>query len=292
MRVLVLGVGKSGTTALLHKLAASIPDCRTYAGGRPGKHRTQHPNAVFKHTLNEKKGRSGEVFRRHLESAHYDKKIWIARDPRDRAVSALLYRWYAGLNKDRRQYLECLALVQEKEREPRCLPFHRLYCFSGEGARPDTLEQMVTSETAFQRRLERFVRGLGNDWFLFRYEDMVEQRFDALNAYLGRQVQGEAEVPPSEQRIVRRKSHGDWRHWFTEEDCSVFRPIFAPYMDLVGYDSSDWSLSPEPYLDPRFGSQYMQKLARRDPRDSMRRLRKRISSFAGRRIASMLGSGG
>lgn len=291
MKVLVLGVGKSGTTAFLHKLAASIPDCRAYAGGRPGKHPTHHPNAVFKHTLNEKKGRGGEVFRRHLETAHYDKKIWIARDPRDRAVSALLYRWYSGLNKDRRQYLECLALVREKEREPRSVPFHRLYCLSGEGARPDTLEEMVASETAFQRRLERFVRGLGNDWFLFRYEDMVEQRFEALNAYLGQEVEGEAEVPHTEQRIVRRKSYGDWRHWFTEEDCPIFRPIYAPYMDLVGYDSTDWSLSSEPHLDPRFGSQYMQKLARRDPLDSMRRLRKRIGSFAGRRIASIVGNG-
>jgi len=290
MKILVLGVGKSGTTALLYKLATSIPDCRTYSGGRPGKHPTHHPNAVFKHTLSEKKGRTGEVFRRHLETAHDDRKIWIARDPRDRAVSALLYRWYSGLKKDRRQYLECLALVREKELEPRSVPFHRLYCLSGDGDRPNTLEEMVASETAMCRDLEHFVRGLGNDWSLFKYEDMVDRRFDALNAFLGWEVQSEAEVPPTEQRIVRRKSYGDWRHWFTEEDCSVFRPIYAPYMELIGYDSSDWSLSPGPSIDPRFASQYMEKLARRDPLDSMRRLRKRIGSFVGKRITSMLGS--
>lgn len=40
-----------------------------------------------------------------------------------------------------------------------------------------------------------FVTNLDDDWFLYKYEAMVDQEFADLNTYLGFDVKTEAEVP-------------------------------------------------------------------------------------------------
>lgn len=287
MRIFVLGLGKSGTTALLHKLAASIPNARAYSGGTPGRHRTSHDSAVIKHTFNPDKGRTFDVFRRHFAEQRYDRKIWIARDPRDQAISAFLYRWYWALGKDPGQYRACLARVREKERAPRSVPFHELFRFHGEGGTPQSRAEMSAAQTRCYEAMQAFVAGLGEDWLIFRYEDMVDARFEALEAYLGLPVAQEAEVPSSERRIARRKRYGDWRDWYTVEDREVFEPIYRPYMEQIGYDADDWALRAEPVIDPRHASLYMESLARREPLEVARRLRKKIVRRGGRIFSSL-----
>ena len=107
-----------------------------------------------------------------------------------------------------------------------------------------------------------FVKSLGSDWFLFTFEDMVANEFDALNDYLGFEVKGDATVPSTsgKAKVIRKRTIGDWRHWFTEEDVALFKPAFIPYMELIGYDCSDWSLSPDPLIEPEYSSEYMQRL--------------------------------
>ena len=97
MKILILGTGKSGTTALVYKLAGGLPNCKAFSGGRPGKYIGDYENAVYKHTYEESKGKSFDLFREHLQKEHYDRKVWIARDPRDVAVSRMLYRWQKGI---------------------------------------------------------------------------------------------------------------------------------------------------------------------------------------------------
>ena len=48
-----------------------------------------YENAVYKHTYEERKGKSFDLYREHLAEEHYDRKIWMARDPRDSAVRML-----------------------------------------------------------------------------------------------------------------------------------------------------------------------------------------------------------
>ena len=67
MRVLILGTGKSGTTALVYKLAGGLPDCHAFSGGKPGKYLGDHESAVYKHTYNESKGKSFQAYSAHLE---------------------------------------------------------------------------------------------------------------------------------------------------------------------------------------------------------------------------------
>jgi hypothetical protein len=110
-----------------------------------------------------------------------------------------------------------------------------------------------------------FVVSLGDDWFVFRYEDMVNKQFDGLNAHLGFSISPNAEVPSGtgKQKVVRKKATGDWRHWFTEADVEFLKPAYTPYMELIGYDIDDWLLSPEAVIEPQYSSMYMQGLIAR-----------------------------
>ena len=272
MKILILGLGKSGTTALLYKVAGGLPGCQTFQGGTPGKIASHHGDAVFKFTYNEDKGRSLELFEKHVGEVCYDRKIWIARDPRDNAVSRLLFRWYRGAKRAKEQYRACLELVVKKERHPESVPFHSLFRFTGRSEPPITLEQVVEDERRIYGRMCRFVKSLGRDWLVFKYEDMMDKNFEVLNAYLGFKVQEDRKVTKAEKKVIRKKSKGDWRHWFTQEDVELFSPVYKPYMDLTGYDSNDWQLSPRQVIEPEYASIYMKRLSRRRVVDSLRKL--------------------
>lgn len=283
MKIVVLGKGKSGTTALLHMIAAAFPECRPVLGGfrahaksraRP----SSDPDESYacKFTYNERKGRSFDAIMHHIAAEGYDKKIWVTRDPRDNAVSDALFRWRRRHGKSRRQYRACLALVQRKERAPGSVPFCEIYRYTGDPGGPHSLEQLVEEERIRYERMCEFVRDLGSDWFVFRYEDLVDLDFAALSAYLGREVRPEAEIPRDDQVKARTKSYGDWRNWFLEEDVRILKPVYARYMDLVGYDSSDWSLNPHPTIAPAIASEYMKRLSVEGRFDRLRVVRDRL----------------
>ena len=61
MKVLILGTGKTGTTVMVYKVSGGLPDCHAFSGGYPGKHLGDYENAVYKHTYNERKGKSMEL---------------------------------------------------------------------------------------------------------------------------------------------------------------------------------------------------------------------------------------
>jgi hypothetical protein len=288
MKILILGTGKSGTTALLYKVAGGLPNCEVFSGGQPGKYSGQYENAVYKHTYEERKGKSFDLFEKHLQKEHYDCKIWIARDPRDAAVSRMLYRWHKlywwhrGYLEKKKQFLAHLDLVLKKERDPRSVPFHLICRYSGHNGWPISTEEVVEEERFRYQRMSDFVRSLGEEWFLFRYEDMVSRKVDGLNEYLGFQVEEDAEISQStgKAKVVRKKATGDWRHWFTEDDVELFKPAYLPYMEAIGYDCNDWALSQNPVIEPEYSSTYMKSLPKRKPLDLIRNFTDRL----GRRL--------
>jgi len=274
MKVLILGTGKTGTTAMVYKVAGGLPNCYAFSGGRPGKYIGDYENAVYKHTYEERKGKSFDLFREHLKKEHYDRKIWMARDPRDAAVSRMLYRWHGGLRGRRKQYENHLELVLKKERDPQSVAFHEICRYTGYKHSPRTDDQVVEEEKRRNQQMRDFVSGLADDWFIFKYEDMVANNFDALNDYLGFNVQADANVPSSsgKAKVIRKKATGDWAHWFTAEDIALFKPAFLPYMELIGYDCEDWRLDPNPAIEPEFSSGYMQHLVRSATKNGVLRL--------------------
>jgi hypothetical protein len=265
MRIFILGTGKSGTTALVYKVAGGLPNCQAFSGGRPGKYLGDYENAVYKHTYEESKGKSFDLYLNHLKEVQYDSKIWMARDPRDVAVSRMLYRWQKGNKGQKDQYLAHLNLVLKKENDPRSVSFCEIYRYSRFNEWPLSLDQVFEEELVRYQRMHDFVKCLDDDWFFFTYEDMVAKNFAALNEYLGFEILEDAEVPQStgKAKVIRKKSTGDWRHWFFKEDISLLKPAYMPYMELIGYNCDDWSLAENPVIEPEYSSEYMKKLARR-----------------------------
>lgn len=279
MKVFILGTGKTGTTALVYKVAGGLPNCMAFSGGKPGKYLGDYENAVYKHTYEERKGKNFDLYRDHLKSAHYDRKIWMARDPRDAAVSRMLYRWHRGILGHKKQYQAHLDLVLKKEQDPKSVAFHEICRYTGHNGWPRGVEDVIEEERNRYANMCKFVKSLDNDWHLFKYEEMINQKFDALNDYLGFKVQNEAVVPigTGKEKVVRKKTYGDWRHWFVDKDLALFKPAFLPYMQVVGYDCEDWNLNPEPVIEPQFSSEYMQSLPRKAKKNTIMRFIDNIS---------------
>ncbi|UCE51510.1 MAG: sulfotransferase domain-containing protein [Desulfobacterales bacterium] len=272
MKIFILGTGKSGTTALLYKVAGGLPNCQAFSGGRPGKYVGNYENAVYKHTYDERKGKNFELYSEHLEKEHYDRKIWMARDPRDAAVSRMLYRWHRGYLSNRKQFKAHFDLVLKKEQDPASVSFMEICHYTGYHQWPRFSEDVIEEERVRNQNMTDFVNQLGDDWFLFRFEDMVAKNTGPFNDYLGFQIKEDTEVPVStgKAKVVRKKASGDWRHWFTEEDVELFKPVYLPYMEAIGYDCDDWALSPKPVIEPQYSSMYMKQLLKRKPLDSIR----------------------
>jgi hypothetical protein len=284
MKICILGLGKTGTTALLFKVAGGLPNCATFSGGKPGRDVGAYENAVYKHTYSERKGKTFELYREHFARERYDRYIWTARDPRDAAISRMLYRWHLGYRGSEDQYRAHVAVVLEKERDPRAVSFAECCRYAGHERWPLSLEEVIEKERVRYARMTDFVRGLGEEWHVFKYEDLVDGRFDALNRYLGFEVDRGTEVPLPYRKVVRRKGYGDWRYWFTEEDVRLYRPAYAAYMETLGYDVDDWALDPAPVIDPEHSSRYLQSLPGRVTRPTwVRRLYRALESLRKRR---------
>ena len=265
MKILILGTGKTGTTVMVYKVSGGLPNCQAFSGGLPGKHIGDYENAVYKHTYEERKGKSFELYRQHLEKENYDRKIWIARDPRDAAVSRMLYRWHKGHRGNKKQYETHLELVLKKEKDPASIPFFELCRYTGHNGWPCSVEDVVAEERVRYDRMHNFVKELGDDWFLFTYEDMIAGNFAALNDYLGFEVKADGQVPQTtvKSKVLRKKAAGDWRLWFTKQDVELFKPAYKNYMELIGYDFNEWNLSTNPVIEPEFSSVYIQNLTRK-----------------------------
>lgn len=281
MKIFILGRGKSGTTALLYKIAAGLPNCQAFSGGHPGTYEGEFENAVYKHTYSERKGKTFDVYHEHVRDQQYDRMIWLARDPRDVAVSRMLFRWHKGPKGNWKQYRTHLDLVLTKERDPRSVPFHVLCAHVGHDRWPLTKEEVFEDERLRHERMSAFVKSLGANWFRFKYEDMVQGNFGDLSGYLGFAVQNDAEVPETivKSKVARKKAYGDWRNWFTPEDVELFKPAYEIYMRAIGYDAADWALADQPVIEPRFSSDYMKRLVRDNTTNPIQRLMGRWSGI-------------
>ncbi len=142
----------------------------------------------------------------------------------------MLYRRHKGYLGHKKQYETHLDLVLKKEKGSRSLSFSDICRYTEHRGWPRTTDEVVERERHRYRQLCNFVKSLENDWLLLTYENMVAGHFDALNEYLGFDVQADTVVPSSsgKAKVVRKKAAGDWRHWFTEEDVEEFPACGTP----------------------------------------------------------------
>lgn len=269
MKVFVVGLSKSGTSVLAYRIAAALPPPTIVEfepsnfGRKVGDDENLHnsialrtENLVCKCLMTPKSGEDLDLMLRC--SSVYDKKIFIPRDPRDREISLLLYRFYwsqapeEGAKRERflKTYQNVLNLVEKKEQVPSSVSFAELH---RNGFGSNYFESLYSNMTDLVSRLD-------SSWCIFSYESMIDGNYQKLSEYLGYNVSSEQQVPDNFSRVVRSKRKENWRDWFLPDDENHFKPYFKNYMQAVGYDPTDWRVNPRPQLDPKEGSQYLRRL--------------------------------
>lgn len=256
MRVLIVGEGKSGTTALLRSVSAALgTPAEIFEPIQLSAHDLGPTPLVVKKLLLNWKANENDLL------DHFDRRIFIVRDPRDRLVSHLLYDAYnKALLLDAEQREKWLTLLGRKTRNPSGMPLVRLMNAWWRLSRSDLMSHYVRSldrSTGFSRRV-------GEHFHLLTYEDYVDGNFDDLNRYLGIDLQAGV-VNANESRVSRSQTHGEWRQWFTDIDVEIFRPMTHDWQKANGYDHRDWAFDHSSPLDPATTVDYVEGLFARNP---------------------------
>jgi hypothetical protein len=141
-----------------------------------------------------------------------------------------------------------------------------------------TDEDVIEKERPRYQVMHDFVKSLGSEWFIFKYEDMIDKKFDALHEYLGFEIKDDAEIPRTtkKSKVSRRKAYGDRRHCYTEEDVAFCKPVYLPYMELIGYDCDDGMLSSEPVIESEYASICLKGLVRKNRMNNIRNFKESI----------------
>lgn len=270
MKIVILGLAKSGTTGLFYKIKNSLP---------PGivclfEPRSFDPRAIKKKGLRSllNFGREPDVLAKILpfrpddasdaESfSDFDKQILIVRDPRDRLVSRLLYGVYdsqfCAYDDKVREFVE---LLEEKEGDPSHVSLKTLLSTIARlDGKSFSLEKWATEYMRHSILKPLDFHDAHRDIFVFKYEEMIDRRYESLEKYLDLALKGGSTVHPSLGRVVRTKSYGGWRDWFTSEDVEYLRPVMKPFLDRY-YPDSNWELNRTPLLPAEYGSGYIKRI--------------------------------
>jgi hypothetical protein len=245
-RILVTGNLKTGSTALFYSIKNALPK-DSICLFEPDSSGAMLPEGISVPVLVKCFMERAEAF------DHFNKKILITRDPRDQIISQMLYRPFNIIVKKLiipQEQLESvihqvLGLIQDKVNDPRAVSVREIRGLLRleEGAGP-------------QERLVDYYRR-HRDVMIFKYEDYVDGRLDQLNKYLGLTIKKSEDIPV--KRVIRSKSYGNWKDWFTPGDVEYYKTIFGPYMEIFGYPDN-WELNPQPAIDPSTSYSYVEKL--------------------------------
>lgn len=251
MRALIVGEGKSGTTALFRSVAAALgdpaevfePDDLTTVDVRPD-------------PLVAKKLLASWTPDEEPAVDAFDRRVLILRDPRDRLISHLLYDAFnQATNLNEAQRDRWLRVLERKVTYPEHVSLVWVMDAWWKLAKVDLLG-------GYFRALQRsnaFTATVGERFHTIRYEDYVDGEFDSLTQYLGVELEP-GQVASRERRVKRSGGHGDWRTWFTDIDVHVFRPITERWLNRNGYERHDWELEPDPEIDTVTSLDYVRGL--------------------------------
>jgi hypothetical protein len=269
VKIVIFGLGKSGTTALFYKVRSSLPPA-TISLFEPSSYgpadrlreqlRALGCGRIARHVL-AKVLPCGSRPVRVRDFDRFDRQVLIVRDPRDRLISALLYRSYDATFATRdKAALEYLALLRRKEADPRSLPVLSLV-EAFEALRDESWTPTSWLDRYRNRAVTLPLRFHGERQYLpvFRYENLVDERFGELEEILGFSLGGSASVPDLHRRVLRTKRYGGWRDWFTAEDVEALRPVVGPFLELY-YPDAAWDLNPSPRIESKHASLYARRL--------------------------------
>lgn len=269
-KIFITGLPKTGTTALFWKIQHALGNTH-HLFFEPGheQNRTNDHDAITRSSTALVK----EIFDHTMlplsTYEQFDKKIVIIRDPRDRAISDALYslaerRTHRTLNqKNIHHYRSILNVLRNKRRFPRHQPFVSLVKSAASHGWPDDTDTQnhykssVYAVHAYERLIDLIKQR--TDFFILRYEDLVAGNIEELERYLGLSLERDTDVHHTVSRVVRTKSHGAWKHWFTPADTSLLSSSYAPILSALGYPP-DWRTHRLPYIPKEHCDGYIVRL--------------------------------
>lgn len=248
MKILVAGLGKSGTTVLYSRIKNTRPDlvpCRF----EPRVQDLTGDEGLIKTLVCESRP-DCDLFNHGVYDS-FEKRVFIVRDPRDRLISGLLYhaataRFDDRFGGDPDSKEEFMKRLKQKEEDPRSVSLaelskHITYNKNGKPYATDMIECTIKY-----------------DHYLVKYEDFVKDDVAGLEEYLGFELTGSNDVGIF-TRVIRSKRAGNWRNWFTPADVELCSPVFTPFMRFFGYDTEDWELATEPVIEPELSTEYIER---------------------------------
>lgn len=252
MKVLVLGQGRSGTTALTKALTDAIDPSALGLVFEPrdlNEVNFSRDPIVCKKLI--------DTFREDERGRfeHFDKTILIVRDPRDNLISRALYMVYRreAFNDDAMAD-RYFRVVRQKRQERVEFPF-RLVVETFEEITGINLEREVSKLNA---KTELLWSAVKERFHMLRYEDFVSGRLDAINEYLGVSIVHDVKVYEEFKRVERAKRHSDYLAWFTAGDLAYYNKLFAQFLSAFDYPMhTTASQDDHVAIDPREAELYM-----------------------------------
>ena len=254
MKVLIIGLPKSGTTALYNNLCKSYPtECISYF--EPS--RKSDFSSCVKNMASEKCIVVKEIFDNSFDYSIYnfvDKVILIIRDPRDRLISKFLFiHGHRSINNYNNIQSLCSKLynqLKQKRLDP-TIPFINLIhspsfedlIYSIYGSKFDSFSKIDIHE---QLKFIEFINR--KNTFIFKYESMIDKNFNQLENYLGFKIISYENVPTTHLRVARTKSYGSWKNWFTPTDIDRIDHHYDPILNIYNYNN-DWSLNNKQHIE-------------------------------------------
>jgi TPR repeat protein len=248
MKVAIIGMPKTGTTALYESIKKELP-ANTVTSFEPKTLRelnyvinSQQDNALTKIMF----GRLSEI---NFKCESFDKVIIIVRDPRDYLISSLLYKFdNPNLAKNEDKFNQILELFRRKQSNPKSISLTELYGAFDNNSQWDKHLKLYYELIEFINMSNAHV---------LKYEDFAGNQLSDLSDYLGFSVQNERKLTGWTSKIQRKGVSGDWKNWFTAADLYL-KDIFFPVMDTLGY--KDWELSGNPIIEKEYSIDYISKL--------------------------------
>lgn len=252
-KISIIGIAKSGTSALYSSVKSALPGPRRLLFEPNNAAELAYVTAGNENALT--KGMFGSLKRQEYDPERFTHCIAIVRDPRDIIISSTLFRFNRlKLINNKPLFGHLVSLFEKKEADPLSISVRDIL----EAAEPGEAEAMKDS---FRTLLDSYSAYLDEgDHHVITFDQMVAGDFDALNAYIGLTL---TPPPPLEgwvSKISRKGESGDWKNWFTPDDVAFFRDAVDPFIEKYGFDP-EWQLEASSVIAPEHCSQYISRLS-------------------------------
>lgn len=256
-RIIILGLPKSGTTALHYGIKHALPRPATQL------FEPMSPEEIVAQqtTRNLLVKVLPTSWPKPLPISLLDSfshRIFLVRDPRDVLVSRMLYDiWNTAVPQEERKVQEWLEVLEHKRQQPHAISMGDLLTITAEW-RGRSLEQELGKFSPATELLWRLQQEAPAHC-VQRYETMVQGAVEPLEHYLGLKLAKPFQVGEEVSRVERTRASGSWKHWFTPKDETTLRPLLATYMQAYGYDK-DWDLAAVPEIPQAHSTDYVRRI--------------------------------